>query len=90
MCLYSVKRSSLTTNVIGRQPMTRRRSYGPGVPAPFGLLVSPHRRSVGGGGGGSAHVRVPPVREGLLGLLHHLRRRPPQDVVRTSGFVIGS
>lgn len=51
MCLYSVKRSSLTTNVIGRQPMTRRRSYGPGVPAPFGLLVSPHRRSVGGGGG---------------------------------------
>lgn len=38
----------------------------------------------------SAHVGVPPVCEGDVGLLHHLRRRPPQHVVRPAGFVVGS
>lgn len=38
----------------------------------------------------SAHVWILPLIKGDVGLLHHLRRRPPQDVVWTSRFVIGA
>lgn len=38
----------------------------------------------------SAHVGVPPVLEGDVGLLHHLRRRPSQDVVWTAGLVVSA
>lgn len=36
----------------------------------------------------SAHVGVLPLCEGDVRPLHGLRRRPPQDVVRTSRFVV--
>lgn len=36
----------------------------------------------------SAHVGVLPLCEGDVRPLHGLRRRPPEDVVRTSRFVV--